>query len=37
MRGEMKLSIARQTYIILVNVAVLITPLYIALFTGGAG
>ena len=36
-RGEMKLSVARQTYIILAGVAALIIPIYIALFTGAAG
>ena len=35
-RGETKLSIARQTYVILVGLAALITPIYIALFTGAA-
>ena len=37
LRGEMKLSIARMTYVILVGMAALVTPLYIALFTGPAG
>ena len=36
-RGEMKLGLAKQTYVMLVGVAVLVTPIYLALFTGGAG
>lgn len=30
-------GLARQTYVILVGLAALITPIYIALFTGAAG
>ena len=44
LRGEMKLNmarltrdIARQTYVILAGLAAIITPIYIALFTGAAG
>ena len=37
MRGEMKLGLARQTYVVLVGVAAMITPVYLALFSGGAG
>ena len=33
-RGEMKLGLAKQTYVMLVGVAVLVTPIYLALFTG---
>lgn len=29
--------IAQQTYVILVGMAAMITPIYLALFTGGAG
>ena len=36
MRGEMKLGLARQTYVVLVGVAAMITPVYLALFSGGA-
>ena len=43
-RGEAKRDIARlnrdiarQTYVILAGVAAIITPIYIALFTGAAG
>ena len=44
LRGEMKLDMARQTrdmarqtYVILAGLAAIITPIYIALFTGAAG
>ena len=44
LRGETKLDMARltrdmarQTYVILAGLAAIITPIYIALFTGGAG
>jgi hypothetical protein len=37
MRGEVKLGLARQTYAILVGVAAMITPIYLALFSGGGG
>ena len=37
MRGESKLGRARQTYVTLVGVAAMITPVYVALFSGGAG
>ena len=30
-------GLARQTYVMLVGMAALITPIYIALFTGAAG
>ena len=36
-RGEAKRDIARQTYVILAGVTAIITPIYIALFTGAAG
>ena len=35
MRGEMKLGLARQTYVVLVGMAAMITPIYLALFSGG--
>lgn len=34
MRGEMKSDLAKQTYVMLVGVAVLVTPIYLALFAG---
>ncbi len=41
MRGEMKLGLARQTYVVLAGVAVMLagalTPIYLTLFTGAAG
>ena len=37
LRGETKLGIARQTYVILVAVLAAMTPIYIALFTGAGG
>ena len=36
-RGEMKLGLARQTYVILAGMAAIITPIYIALFSGAGG
>ena len=36
-RGEMKLGLARQTYVILAGLAAIITPIYIALFSGAGG
>ena len=35
LRGETKLSLARQTFILLAALAAAVTPIYIALFTGG--
>ena len=37
LRGDMKLGIARQTYVILAALAAVMTPIYFALFTGTAG
>jgi hypothetical protein len=37
MRGETKLGLARQTYVMLVGVAAMITPIYLVLFTRTAG
>ena len=41
MRGEMKLGLARQTYVVLAGVAAMLaaalTPIYLTLFSGGAG
>ena len=34
MRGEMKLGFAKQTYVMLVGMAALVTPIYLALFAG---
>ena len=34
-RGEMKLGLAKQTYVILATLAAAMTPIYLALFTGG--
>ena len=36
LRGETKRDIARQTYVILAGLVAIITPIYIALFTGAA-
>ena len=35
LRGETKLSLARQTFVLLAALAAAVTPIYIALFTGG--
>ena len=37
LRGETKRDIARQTYVILAGLVAIITPIYIALFTGAVG
>ena len=37
LRGETKIGMARQTYVILAGLAAAMTPIYIALFTGAAG
>ena len=34
-RGEMKSGFAKQTYVFLLGLAAVITPIYLALFTGG--
>ena len=34
-RGELKSGFAKQTYVMLVTVAALVTPVYLALFGGG--
>lgn len=36
-RGEMKSGLAKQTYVMLVGMAVLVTPIYLALFAGLGG